>query len=393
MNDETQARCGRWLAAVGPLLGSVGCLMVRPTRLDSSETVTVVMAWADEAGTPVDYWNRRALEGEPTPEAVASLRQALVRMGYPKKAQSETHMLHVKLVDHPRLGVSTDLAWMAGMWQRWLEPQLSRTLRVLPCPGSRTELVATWERAGGGHRHAFRFLGGVVLPTRETVGELARNLREVAHSHLVDSLALLRPEPLHFEQALEVAALLQAQDARDEDGQPCAVPPAERGSFLQGIVDKLTKGTRSPTMQARVDAFNAQHPAALPPEIEVVAPATNPALEQAYTEVGRAMAEQRRQQAEAQARVGGFVIDDPHPQAAEATGAPGERPMVLRRAVAVALLESPLDMAVCRESGGLNYIPGGTPFVHLDPEASDEGLRLLQVAIEGEQAKRAGGGS
>jgi hypothetical protein len=389
---STQAQCERWRESVAPILGDVAEIRVEATDHPN----LLVICWADEPGLHKGHWNKHAVSEDPSPKAVEAFRLFADRLGYPKRRPpEEAHMLHVRLLGNERLGPTPDPAWMASMWQYWLQAQMSSVV-VLPCPDSRTELVATWVSPAGGPRHAFRFLGGVVLPTPETVGELAHNLRELSRGLPLSPRSLL-PEPLHFEQVVGVLEVL----TKRADAQP----PEERGSFLQGIVDKLSKGTPS---------------AALPPELEVVAQATNPALEQAYTEVGRALAEQRRQQAEAQeamsgapawfrqssleaprdtvedlrkaqARVGGFVIDDPHPQAAEATGAPGERPMVLRRAVAVALVESPVDLAVCREQGGLRYVPAGTPFVHIDPEATDEGLRLLRVALDMERERRARG--
>lgn len=55
----------------------------------------------------------------------------------------------------------------------------------------------------------------------------------------------------------------------------------------------------------------------------------------------------------------------------------------------MALVETYMDTALCRERGGLSFLPARTPFVHLDPEASDEGLRLLRMAVVDEIQRRA----
>jgi hypothetical protein len=146
--------------------------------------------------------------------------------------------LTIRIQEHPRLGPAPDLQWMAELWQAWLEPQMSRSLIVLPCPHSRTELVATWVSPVGGPRHAFRFLGGVVIPTGETVGELSYNLSQLAHGQPVRAGSLLRPEPLHFEQvALVLEHLRLLERAQDSLGAvvlgsvvDAAQPPASRPS-------------------------------------------------------------------------------------------------------------------------------------------------------------------
>lgn len=222
--------------------------------------------------------------------------------------------------------------------------------------------------------------------------------------------------------------LRRKKETEERERRDGAVPPAERGTFLQGIVDKLSGGKPSASMQARVDAFKAEQETAapaLPPELEEDLP-HDTGLRRREAERGQLPWWFRKSPLEApratgrELATGGIVIDDPHPfprdlefirsrtlqeapvrppEPPEGGGAAAREdkhalpPMVLRRAVAVALIESPLDLALCRERGGLTYLPAGTPFVHLDPEVSDEGLRLLQVAIEGEQAKRAGGDS
>jgi hypothetical protein len=119
------------------------------------------------------------------------------------------HEMRVRFLYTDRLGFSSDLEQAAERWQHMLQTQLSSTL--LPCPDSRTELVATWLSPAGGPRHAFRFLGGVVLPTSETVLELAHNLRELAYGRPLLPHCLLRPEPLHFEQVVGVLEQLGKQ--------------------------------------------------------------------------------------------------------------------------------------------------------------------------------------
>jgi hypothetical protein len=202
-------------------------------------------------------------------------------------------MLEVRLLVDERRGPSPDPEWMARLWQRWLEPHVSTTLQVMPCPRSREELVATW-RDGLGYRQAYRFPGCVVLPTAHTVIPLARALEDLAFGRPANPASLLQPELLTFEQAAAVLttlvershqaladtieqeratwqrALWQGDETEKErERREGAVPLEERGAFLQGIVDKLSGGRPPPTMQRLVDGFQRGAQAMLPPELSV----------------------------------------------------------------------------------------------------------------------------
>lgn len=398
MKDEKQARCDRWVRVVGSLLGAVHTYDVKP----AAQGDAVVLIWADKPGQAPNE-NGMVLEGEPTEQALENLRINFARLGYPRKPQGPRYTLEVKLVDDPRLGPSPDPVHMAGMWQHWLEPQLSASVQVLPCPHSRTELVATWEGAGGGPRHAFRFLGGVVLPTRETVGDLAHNLCELAWGKPLRPGALLRPEPLHFEQVVAVLetltrrASVQLQEALAQAGaegerslwegtetveererRDAAVPPTERGAFLRGITDKITEPKPRPTLPPELCV--ADGPAQDERKVLKRDPYGRPTLVEVTTP---AVLERARQ------AVGGIVVDDRRPDPDARESQQDTPSLVLRRGVAVALVESPVDLALCREQGGLGFLSAGTPFVHIDPEATDEGLRLLRMAVVDELHRRA----
>lgn len=325
---------------------------------------------------------------------------------------SETHTLHVKLVDNPRLGPSPDPEWMAGMWWHWLVPQLSVTLQVLPCPFSRTELVATWQSPANGPRHAFRFLGGVVLPTRETVGELAHNLLELAHGHSVRPDSLLRPEPLHFEQVLEVLEELAKRDGErlqeslgksraemdrqiwegtetpeERERREGAVPPGERGGFLQGIVDKLTrKDKAAPTLPAELTLGEVPEGYVLVPGPLVFNGPDSPVIP---TEKGTDIA---RWFMEAQQRVGGIVIDDPVPSPnPDPPSTTVQRPVVqMHRAVVAYVVEAPEPVTLL--AGGLQRntmgLPANQPWAVVSPEASLRALEHLQDYLRTEIRRR-----
>lgn len=301
--------------------------------------------------------------------------------------QGERHELTVKLQSEPRRGPSPDPAYMAAMWQHWLEPQLSRTVQVFPCPGSREELVVTW-RGGTGYRHAYRFRGAVVLPTRDTVVPLARALQDCASGQEICPRALLVPELLTFEQAAHVLQLLVQRAAALPHGEIVvgegAVPPAERGSFLQGIVDKLSKGKPSASMQARVDAFKAEQVATLPPELTVAdGPVRSPNPEPRRVEVVRRPLPEPVEVKAGEVLWRDLVPDGPHPVSPRRVG---REVVEVHRAVVAYVVEAPepVTLPAGGASGNEIGLPANQPWVVVSPEASLRALEHLHSYLDTE---------